>query len=202
MINLHTDVSSRFRRLTLDRQQDVPRLCDIHCCGFRYSVYSLTAQFILYEQPRNARYYSTKPPTFEPDMSRNAAPSQLEDAFIQINGSVLVEQVLCSTPFLGMVHFIFSRRRFLPKPYCGFVLLRSHRIRLQTSQLGTSLRTEPLAGQLHCCVCDDHLHQLSRPLRQEKTRRRRTAGPQMTTHYPPLDRQLRRLVSDAASRMR
>jgi hypothetical protein len=84
-----------FCRLTLDRQQDVPRLCDIHCCGFRYSVYSLTAQFILYKQPRNSRYYSMNAWTLEADLPKDPTPSHLEDALLQINGSALVEKV-CS----------------------------------------------------------------------------------------------------------
>lgn len=82
--------------ITLDRQHGHPRLCDIHCCGVRYSVYSVTAQFVIYTQPRSSSYFSTIP--FSPDLRRPAASfnraSDFEKALMQINESALVEHVL------------------------------------------------------------------------------------------------------------
>ena len=82
--------------LTLDKHLQYPRLCDIHCCGFRYSSFSVTAQFILYHQPNSSSYFSTIPFSTEPDhavVSFNHA-SDFEQALMQINESSLVEQVL------------------------------------------------------------------------------------------------------------
>eukprot|EP00961_Rhodomonas_salina_P015754 211598-Rhodomonas_salina.2 len=74
------------RRITLDRQHGHPRLCDIHCCGVRYSVYSVTAQFVIYTQPRSSSYFSTIP--FSPDLRRPAASfnraSDFEKALMQV----------------------------------------------------------------------------------------------------------------------
>jgi hypothetical protein len=82
--------------LTLDRHGNCPRLCDIHCCGFRYSVFSVTAQFVLYQQPNSSSYFSTVP--FNPDPDRAlqnfSQASDFEKALMQINESALVEQVL------------------------------------------------------------------------------------------------------------
>uniref|UniRef100_A0A7S4PED8 Uncharacterized protein n=1 Tax=Guillardia theta TaxID=55529 RepID=A0A7S4PED8_GUITH len=82
--------------LTLDKHLNRPRLCDIHCCGFRYSVFSVTAQFIIYSRPCNSSYFSTIP--FDPDLRADPPnfqhASDFEKALMQINESFLVEQVL------------------------------------------------------------------------------------------------------------
>jgi len=90
--------------LTLDRHGNCPRLCDIHCCGFRYSVFSVTAQFVLYQQPNSSSYFSTLP--FNPDPERAvhsfSQASDFEKALMQINESALVEQVLAEV--VGVLH--------------------------------------------------------------------------------------------------
>jgi len=82
--------------LTLDRHGNCPRLCDIHCCGFRYSVFSVTAQFVLYQQPNSSSYFSTVPFNPDPDhaLQSFSQASDFEKALMQINESALVEQVL------------------------------------------------------------------------------------------------------------
>jgi hypothetical protein len=117
--------------LTLEDSEGHPRLCDIHCCGFRYSVFSVTVQFILYDQPRGMRYFSTIPfgTSIEPapEPTAFARRPEFERALMQINDSSLVESVL---------HEAIARLRVGAAPAA---MPRS----VSESALGASIATQP-----------------------------------------------------------